>query len=386
MTPRERIAHALAHREADRVPLDLSGTHVTAIARAAYDNLRAHLGLPPRPPRWLDVVQQVVVPHDDVLERFGVDTRGVFPLTSHNWNVWEKLEDGGRHWVYRDEWGLTQHFPKEDGLWFTVVGHPLSGLVPEPPAVDGYTWPDPADSRRFAGLRERACAMQRAGYAVMMKGLCAGIFEMSQRLRGMENALMDPLVTPEFSDRLYGRLADLKIAFWEAALSETGDAVDIVVENDDYGTQQAQLIAPDQFQRTIRPHLARVFRAIKRAAPQVKLFFHSCGNVRPLLPDFIEDGVDILNPVHITAAGMEPRALKRDFGDDIVFWGGGVDTQHVLPYGTPAQVRDDVQRNVEALAPGGGYVFATVHNIQAEVPPENIVAMYGALAEAGAYG
>jgi uroporphyrinogen decarboxylase len=161
--------------------------------------------------------------------------------------------------------------------------------------------------------------------------------------------------------------------------------VDVVVENDDYGTQDSQLISPEQFREVFKPHLRRVFDAVKKTAPDAYLFFHSCGNVRPILPDFIELGVDILNPVHVSAAGMEPAALKRDFGDALTFWGGGVETQHVLPNGTPEEVRDDVRRNLEALAPGGGYVFNTVHNIQNDIPPENIVAMREALAECGRY-
>ena len=136
---------------------------------------------------------------------------------------------------------------------------------------------------------------------------------------------------------------------------------------------------PGLFRSLMKPRLAILFERIKKLAPHARIFFHSCGNVRDLLPDFIEIGVDILNPVHITATGMEPAALKRDFGDSLVFWGGGVDTQGILPKGTPQQVRDNVKRNVEALAPGGGYVFNTVHNIQADVPPENIVAMWEAL-------
>jgi uroporphyrinogen decarboxylase len=385
MTSRERLLTTLAHREPDRVPYDLSGSHVTAISQGAYRNLRAYLGLSPREPQWLDVVQQVVVPYDDVLERLHVDTRGLFPLTSHNWNVYEKLEDGGANWVYRDEWGLTHHFPKAAGAYFSIVAHPLAGADPVPAAVDDYPWPDAANPARIAGLREQVLAFRAAGKAVMLKGLCAGIFEMAQRMRGMENALMDPMLYPEFSDRLIGRLADLKIAFWEMALGAVGDVVDVVVEGDDYGTQQSQLISHDQFRQHVRPHLRRVFAAIKKAAPGASLFFHSCGNVRPFLPDFIEDGVDILNPVHISAAGMEPRALKRDFGGVVTFWGGGVETQEILPRGTPQQVRDDVRRNLEVLAPGGGYVFNTVHNIQNDVPPENIVAMWEALQEFGRY-
>ena len=155
--------------------------------------------------------------------------------------------------------------------------------------------------------------------------------------------------------------------------------LDVVAEADDYGTQEAMLIRPEMFRRLIKPLTVELMGAIRKNLRDGYVFFHSCGNVRELIPDFIEMGVDILNPVHITAAGMAPAALKRDFGKDIVFWGGGVETQHVLPRGTPDEVRESVRRNLEALAPGGGYVFNTVHNIQPEVPAENIVAMWEAL-------
>jgi uroporphyrinogen decarboxylase len=385
MTSRERMLAALNHREPDRVPYDLSGTHVTGIANGAYQNLRHYLRMPSRAPLWLDVVQQVVIPHDDVMERLRVDTRGLFPLTSHNWNVYEQLEDGGSNWVYHDEWGMTQHFPKEDGNWFGIVAHPLADAPPEPASVDTHPWPDADDPRRVAGLREKAEVFRAAGKCVMMKGLCAGIFEMAQRIRGMENAMMDPMLYPDMADRLYGTLADLKIAFWEMALAELGDVVDVVVENDDYGTQQSQLISFEQYSQTIRPHLERVFAAIKKAAPNAFLFFHSCGNVRPFLPGFIEAGIDILNPVHTRAAGMEPVALKKDFGDALTFWGGGVETQETLPRGTAKEIRDDVRRNIDALAPGGGFVFNTVHNIQNEVPPENVMVMWEALRDHSRY-
>lgn len=375
----------LAHQEPDRAPFDLCGTHVTAIARIAYDNLRVRMGLPGEQVQWLDVIQQVVVPSEEMLKRLRVDTRGLFPLTSHNWDVHARLEDDGDRWLYRDEWGITHQFPKQDGRYFSIVREPLAKVEPTPEIIDRHVWPDAANPVRIQGLLEKARRFRDAGACVMLKGLCAGIFEMSQRIRGMQNALMDPLLYPEFSDRLYGRIADLKIAFWEMALRELGDLVDVVVENDDYGTQQSQLISHDQYRAFIQPHQQRLFAAIKKAAPQAHLFFHSCGNVRPFLPDFIDAGVDILNPVHTTAAGMEPRALKRDFGDSITFWGGGVETQTVLPTGTPDDVRDNVKRNIDALAPGGGYVFAGIHNIQADVPPENILAFWEAWQEFAAY-
>jgi uroporphyrinogen decarboxylase len=169
------------------------------------------------------------------------------------------------------------------------------------------------------------------------------------------------------------------------ALPELGPVVDVVAEFDDYGTQTSQLISPHMFRKQLKPRLGLLFERIKALAPGARLFFHSCGNVRPLIPDFIELGVDILNPIHVRAEGIAPAALKRDFGRDLVFWGGGVDTQGVLPSGTPQAVKDDVRRNVEALAPGGGYVFNTVHNIQPDVPPENLVAMWEALQEVGGY-
>jgi uroporphyrinogen decarboxylase len=249
--------------------------------------------------------------------------------------------------------------------------------------IEGFPWPDAGNKQRFAGMREKAIQFRNQDKIVMTKGLCAGLFEMHQRVRGMENAMLDPFLFPLNSDKLVGKLADLKIEFWDSLLDEIGDVVDIVGEGDDYGTQQSQLIAPDQFREYYKPHFMRVLKFIKQKAPNVKLLFHSCGNVRPIIPDIIEMGVDLLNPVHITATGMEPVQLKKDFGKDVVFWGGGVDTQHVLPNGTPQQVKDDVKRNIEALAPGGGFVFATVHNIQAEVPPQNILAMVEAIKEIG---
>ena len=384
MTPRERLLAALNHCEPDRVPLDLGGSHVTTISWGAYRSLRRQLGLPDADPIWMDVIQQVVTPHDDVMERLGIDTRGLFPLCSHNWDVYKKLQDGGDKWTYHDEWGIDHVFPKQDGHWFSIVKEPFADAPPDAGCLERHAWPDAANLIRVSGLREQALAYRDAGNAVVVKGLCAGIFEMAQRLRGMQNALTDPMLYAEFSDRLYGKLADLKIAFWEMALRTLGDVVDVIVENDDYGTQYSQLISHDQYCAYLKPHQQRLFAAIKRAAPNAFLFFHSCGNVRPFIPDFLEMGVDILNPVHVTASGMEPLGLKRDFGDALTFWGGGVDSQHILPQGTPEQVRDAVRGTIEALAPGGGYVFAGIHNIQSEVPPENIVAMWDAAREFGA--
>lgn len=386
MNSRERILKTLSHEEPDRVPFDLAGTTWTGIAATAYCNLLNHLSYPPEKPEWADVIQQIVIPSEKILDHLNVDSRGLRPLTSHNWNVLDKLTDAGENWEYYDEWKFTHHFPKESGHWFSLVKHPMEHIDPLTEGdISGFDWPDAADIRRIEGLRELALRYREQGKIVIIKGLCAGVFEMHQRFRGMSNALVEPFIYPEFSDKLAGKIADLKIGFWEMALDHLADVVDIVAEGDDYGTQDSQLIDPDHFRMFYKPHMARIMQTIKQRAPQAKIMFHSCGNVRPILPDFIEMGIDILNPVHITATGMEPDQLKKDFGNDMVFWGGGVDTQHVLPSGSPEDVADNVKRNIEALAPGGGFVFGTVHNIQSEVPPANIMAMWKTLMEFGAY-
>ena len=369
MKSRERILTALNHQEPDKVPFDLAGSTWTGITNTAYQNLRLFLGKEAEEPNWSDVVQQIVIPSDDILEMLEVDTRGLFPLTSHNWNVYDKLIDIGDRWEYSDEWGFTHHFPKENGHWFSLVKHPMENVSPDIDEIKSYKWPDPSLKERIRGLREKALKYREKGKLVMVKGLCAGVFEMQQRFRGMSNALVDPFLYPEFSDCLIGKLADLKIQFWQMALEELGDVVDVIAEADDYGTQESQLIDPDQFRQYYKPHISRIIAAMKKSAPEAKIMFHSCGNVRPIIPDFIEMGIDILNPVHINAAGMEPFQLKKDFGKDVVFWGGGVDTQKILAGGTEKDVEDDVKKNIDALAPGGGFVFAAVHNIQSEVPP-----------------
>ncbi len=379
MNGRERIIEALNHREPDGIPFDLAGTTWTGITNGAYQKLRHHLGFSPDEPEWADVIQQIVIPSTDILDLLDIDTRGLFPLTSHNWDVYARLRDMGDRWEYNDEWGFRHHFPKENGYWFSLVGHPMENSIPDTGLIDIYNWPDPSDPARIKGLRERAVRFREEGKLVILKGLCAGIFEMQQRIRGVSNAMVDSFLYPEFSDRLIGKLADLKIEFWQPALSELADVVDVVAEADDYGTQESQLIAPDHFRQYYKPHISRIINAIREIAPKAKIMFHSCGNIRPIIPDFIEMGIDIINPVHINAEGMEPYQLKKDFGKDLVFWGGGVDTQKVLPAGSPSEVTDDVKRNIDALAPGGGFVFSTVHNIQAEVPALNIIAMLKAI-------
>jgi len=383
MISRERVSIALDHQEADRVPFDLGSIQVSGIHRVAYRNLRRALGLPDTEPILCDTIQQLAMIEDDVVERLRIDVRGLYPLNSHNWQVIE--QDAGKYWAYHDEWGITHHRPKEKGYYFSIVEVPLPKFNITEQEIERFRWPDMGARWRVAGLREQAEQYRAAGYAVVLKDAFAGIFEFAQRIMGMENLLLMMGMDEKMVCALFDKLLELKLAYWQTALEELGDLVDIVTYADDYGTQKSQLISPAMFRKQLKPRVRQVFELQARLAPHAKRLFHSDGNVRPIIPDFIEMGVDILNPVQATATGMAAIDLKRDFGQDLVFWGGGVDTQGILPSGTVQEVKDDVRRNIDALSPGGGYVFNTVHNIQADVPPENILAMWEALQEFGAY-
>lgn len=380
---RERLLKTLAHQEPDRVPLDLGSTQVSGIHVIAYHRLRQVLGLPPVEAQICDHIQGLALPDTDVIQRLGVDVRGLFPLNSHNWQVVE--QEDGEYWSYHDEWGITHRKPRSDGLYYSLWKVPLSGPELTIHDIDRHPWPRLDDPRRIAGLRQLAESYHAAGYAVVLKDPFAGLFEMAQRIVGMENLLVMMAINKTMAIALFDKLVELKLAFWEMALPQLTDVVDVISQADDYGTQLSQIISPRMFREQLKPRWKIIFDRLRVLAPNARRFFHSCGNVRVLLPDYIELGVEILNPVHVSAAGMEPAALKRDFGDALVFWGGGVDTQGVLPNGTPQEVKDDVRRNIEALAPGGGFVFNTVHNIQPDVPAENLGAMYEALVEYGVY-
>jgi len=390
MNSRERLLATLEHRLPDKVPYDLAGSHVSGIHVVAYKNLCNYLGVDYEPVVFADVIQQAVIPSQQILDRFDVDTRGLFPLCSHNWNVEGK--DMGEYYEYVGEWRFTYHFPKNGGHYWSLVKSPIDGMMAERDVLDAYQWPWPDNPERIKGLRDLAVQYRNNGKIVMIKSLCAGLFEMGQRIRGMENFLCDLIADKDTASLIMDNVLRLKKKFWKMVIDELGDVVDILVEMDDYGTQQSQLISKATYEEIMEPRLRELISFMKSTLNAKKsgdekgyIFFHSCGNIRSLLPGFVDMGIDIINPVQITAEGMEPESLKADFGGKVTFWGGGVDTQGVLPEGTPQQVREDVKKNVEILKQGGGYVFNTVHNIQAEVPPENIIAMWEALQEYGKY-
>jgi uroporphyrinogen decarboxylase len=274
--------------------------------------------------------------------------------------------------------------PKDDGLYYDVFHHPLRNMQTLAD-LERYPWPDPTDPRRFVGVRERVRQLVEERHEpVIIGGLCAGFVEMAGWMRGYEDYLIDFASNTSFLECFFDKILELKMAYWEKMLAEVGDLVTAVLESDDMGSQIDMLFSPRAYRQFVKPRHTKLYSFIKTHS-RAKLFFHSCGAIRKVLPDLIEAGVDILNPVQVSAAGMDSAELKRDFGKDLTFWGGGVDTQHVLGDGTVQEVRDEVHRRINNLAPGGGFVFATVHAIQRNVPPENVLAVWETLRQYDKY-
>ena len=383
MKSRARVMQALNHKEPDRVPIDLGATIVSSIANQIYLELNRHLGMPVEEIKMLDYVQQLPYVNEALMQRFGVDFRMVqLPAaTTSGVDIFEE----GDYYAFIDRWGSKLHMPKTGGFYFDWVDFPIKEATME--ALDAYRWPRPDPAEVNAQLGQQAKHLyENSEYALVGSAVIGGgIFEQPARVMGLQNFLMALVSEPAFADRLMETITDIYIESCNNYLDQVGPYIQVFTYWDDVAGQNGWLIRPELYRKLIKPKQKRLVEAIKRKT-DAKLFYHSCGATRDLIPDLIDIGFDILNPVQVSARGMDTKALKAQFGRDIVFWGGGVDTQRVLPFGKPEEVVDEVKRRIDDLAPGGGFVFAAVHNIQALVPPENIVAAFDTALEYGRYG
>jgi uroporphyrinogen decarboxylase len=382
MKSRERVMQSLNHQEPDRVPIDLGATIVTSIVRKTYLTLKQHLTLPVEEIKMLDYVQQLPYLDETLMKRFEVDFRLVqLPAaTTAGVDIFEE----GDYYAFIDRWGSKLHMPKNDGLYFDWVDFPIK--EPTLAALDRYSWPRPDSDEVNTELGRQAKALyETTDFALVGSAVIGGgIFEQPARVMGMENFLMALVKEPAFADRLMGTITDIYIDSCNRYLDHVGPYIQVFTYWDDVAGQNGWMINPALYRKLVKPKQKRLVDAIKKKT-NAKLFYHSCGATRDLIPDLIEIGFDILNPVQVSARGMDTKQLKADFGKEIVFWGGGVDTQNILPFGKPAQVVDEVKRRIDDLAPGGGFVFSAVHNIQAFVPPENIVAAFDTASTYGRY-
>ncbi|NLJ35864.1 MAG: hypothetical protein GX358_06515 [candidate division WS1 bacterium] len=372
MTPRQRLIAALKHQEADRVPRDLGGP-VTGIHRDAYDRLKILLGID-EPTEIFDLKQQLASCSEAVLQALGIDTR--FLDSGSRAGEGLEISEDEQYFGYRDEWGIEWRMPKAKPLYYDMVNHPLAGLSAEDLAHYDFPPLARADAPHIAELGERARELyEGTDYALVAFGP-GRFFEFAWYLRGFENYMMDMVLDEHFLNRLLDVMLEHSMADWEAQLSAVGPYVQVVQMADDLGHQGGPMMSLELYRKYIKPRQKELI-AFVRERTDAFMFLHSCGSIRQFLPDFIEVGIDIINPVQPGAADMDAQALKSEFGDRLSFW-GGIDTQRVLPEGTPEEVAEETRRVVEILGHGGGYVLNSVHNIQADVPAENVVAMYGA--------
>jgi hypothetical protein len=412
MTSRERVKAALDHREPDRVPMDFGATGVTGIAASVVYRLRQALKLDPpgEPVKVVEPYQMLGELADDLRRALGMDAVGVggrqnlFGFENKDWKPWQ-LFDGTPVLVP----GAFNTEPEPDGSILMYPGGdrsvPPSGRMPEggyyfdtiirqPPIVEAELrvednleefGPLPDDElngiadrlRRLHGGTDLAVvgAFADAGFGDIAL-VPAPFLKHPKGIRDVEEWYISTLTRREFVREVFARQCDISLANLERVNAAAGDAVDVLyVTGTDFGTQRGPFIAPEAYCDLYQPFHRRVNDWVHEHTSW-RTFIHSCGGVEPLIEHFIEAGFDILNPVQCSASDMEPAHLKSAYGDGIAFWGGGVDTQKTLPFGSPEDVREEVRRRVETFGEGGGYVFNAIHNVQATTPIENVMAMF----------
>lgn len=404
MNSRERVLCSIEHKQPDKIPIDLGATTVTGISGIAYNRLKGRLGISTNT-RIFDVIQQLAVVGKEVSDLFRTDARDLnavfmddldwYPVTLGdgsqaeypNWFRPEKMEDGS--WITRDIHGEIMSRMPVDSRSFDQIIFPWENGYPDDMkdifrAFQSIHWTTHSHSKFInidrETLRSRARALRDStDKAIVMSG-GVKLLELGFFLRRMDNFLLDLLSDPINVVRLLDKLVELHLAGLEKKIDAIGDLVDIIRFGDDLGMTIGPFMDLTTFRKYFKPRYQLLCDYVKKNS-NMKIFLHTCGSIRQYIPDLIEAGFDILNPVQTNCRGMEPDALKNDFGNEITFWGGGVDTSSVLPHATPDEVRSHVLNRCEILSKDGGYVFAPIHNILPEVPVENLLAAYSAVHE-----
>jgi uroporphyrinogen decarboxylase len=379
MTPRERVRKALNHQEPDRVPVALGGS-AQHLAEQRYVILRDHFGLEDIPRRTL-VGFYTTPDYNPVLDGLGTDIRYLhirppagFPENS--------LLDKDQFEEFTDEWGLTHRFSTG---YYELAGMPLKESFTKQ-GIEAFPWPDPYDPTRVAGVAEEAERLfEQTEYALALhRPVYGNLWEMAKLLLGMEKALMATLLEPEMLERLFWKLAEVQFGFYEVMLDIVGPYIEYVEMAEDLGTNLGPIFSPDFYRDVMKPIHIDFIKQLKAKAPGVKVLLHNDGAIRDFLPDLIEAGFDILNPIESHLPGMDPAELKRDFGDALVFQ-GGVNVKEILPKGTEAEIRAEVRRRIEEMGSGGGYILGPTHNLSNDIPLENILTFFKAGLELGNY-
>ena len=380
MTHRERAIAALNHQEPDRIPLDIGATRNTGILIQPYEALAEYTGiedgLSERPDYGSSKFLGLATPSDEMLESLGIDFRGIY-LGKPERSMDKLLPDGS----HRDELGVIRRQPTGSPYWEVTLS-PFDGDISRAD-INSWDWPDPMDPGYTSGLREKALNLRENTDCALVLHLQDIITHPTQYMFGFEKWYRSFILEPDLLSALMDAILELRMVVTQQALSEVGDLIDVVSCSDDVADKRGPMVSHDMYCEFIKPRHDRYLKMIKKHT-SAKILYHSCGAVAQMIPDFIDMGVDFINPVQVSAADMDTARLKKEYGKHIGFW-GAVDTIQVLPFGTPEEVKDEVKRRIKDLAPDGGFVLAAVHNIQPDVPPENIVAMFDAAREFGTY-
>jgi uroporphyrinogen decarboxylase len=409
MTSRERVLASLNQQSPDKIPIDFSGHRSSGISAIAYHKLRHFLELSPSPIRVYDLVQQLAIVNDDILDRFRVDTlemgRG-FLTEDKDWKEWIlpdgtpcfipyyiNLEKRGDDWAVLTDRGIELGIQKKGWLYFEQTYFPLMarGIANDDfsdleDVLNNTIWTGavspgahlPLDGPGLEEMARSARALRESTDRAIIGLFGGNMFEVPQMLYRMDNYLMALKLHPGAVLRLSERLCEIYLQSLEKWLGAVGPFIDIILFGDDLGGQNGSLISPEMYRRYFKPYHQKLWSRAKELA-DVKVLLHCCGGVRELLPDLIDAGLDAMNPIQFNCVGMDTAELKADFGKDLTFWGGGCDTRDILPNASPELVRKHVHEQVDTLSPEGGFVFQQVHNILANIPAENIAAMFDAV-------
>ena len=412
MTSRERVRRSLNHQQPDRVPIDFGSHRSSGIAAIAYAKLKKALGISSGDIYVYDMIQQLAIVEPEVLDAVGSDVvelgRG-FALDDTDWKDWVlpdatackipafiNTEKRGSDWYLLSDDGVDLAIQKDGCLYFEQTHWPW--LERNPGEQDFRDLEDAFKYNMWTGtaapggdvpLTDEGCLRLTEGARKLSEstdraimGLFGGnLFEVPQFLYRNDNSLMHMGLYPQACERLSESLCEFYLPRMEKWLGAVGPYIDVMLFGDDLGGQNGPLMSPKMYRRYYKPWHAQLWGRAKELAPHVNIHLHTCGGIEPLLDDLIEAGLESANPVQITSKGMDPRHLKTKYGDKFTFWGGGCDTRQILPRGTPEEVRENVRELVSVWAPGGGFVFQQVHNVMADVPPENVIAMFEAARE-----
>ena len=369
MNSRQRVLSALNHHIPDRVPIDFGGFH-SGIHIKVYTELINYLGIEDNP-KILDPIQQLAEPCEELLRRFHADIRYVYP------NMILKHDSQGS---FEDEFGVI--WVKQDRQnYITIFRHPLADAAIGD--IESYSFPN-GNKNCFADIRDKALKISNDGFYALSTNIGGSIFEYCCNLRGLERWFIDMIENPHFCEALLDKVLEYWMGYYTELLGEIGDIIDIVMIGDDLAGQNGPLFSMDFYRSVLKPRQKKLIEHVK-SFTEAKVCYHTCGSCFEFIPELIEIGIDILNPVQVGLKNMEPQKIKDEFGKQISLCGGGIDSGYTLALSNPADIRENVRRNLEIFKPSGGYIFSNDHNIQFDVPPENIAALFDAAYEFGFY-